>query len=81
MSLPSGTALAEDIKLRKSCRGCKQPLYNGGQDDHFPVAGIGIMHLRCAKQYCLEQGIALDEAVPICKHWRLKGHCIYQVCD
>ena len=43
------------------------------------MAGIGIMHLECARQYCSLQGIELEEAVPICKHWRLKGHCIYQV--
>ncbi len=32
MSPPSGTAQAEEVKLRKTCRGCKQPLYGGSQD-------------------------------------------------
>ena len=79
MSLPSGTAQAEQIKLRKTCRGCKQPLYGAAQDEDFAVAGVGIMHLECAKRYCLQQGMALEDAVPICKHWHLKGLCIYQV--
>ena len=79
MSLPSGTAQAEEIKLRKTCRGCKQRLYDGGQDEHFPVAGIGIMHIECARRFCSEKGMELNDAVPICKHWHLKGHCIYQV--
>ena len=79
MNLPSGTAQAEQIKLRKTCRGCKQPLYGSCQDEEFAVAGIGIMHLECARQYCSQQGMELEDAVPICKHWHLKGHCIYQV--
>ena len=79
MNLPSGTAQAEQIKLRKTCRGCKQPLYGGCQDGDFAVAGIGIMHLECARRYCSQQGMELEDAVPICKHWHLKGHCIYQV--
>ena len=37
------------------------------------------MHLACAREYCQEQGITLEDAVPICKHWRLKGQCIYEV--
>ena len=79
MSLPSGTSQADAVRLRKTCRRCRQPLYDNGTNEHFPVAGIGVMHLECARAYCSESGITLEEAVPICKHWRLKGHCIYQV--
>ncbi len=38
---------------------------------HFAVAGIGIMHLECARRYCLtSKAWSSKQAVPICKHWR-----------
>ena len=77
--LPTGTCQADEFRLRKTCRRCRKPLYEDEQHEHFPIAGVGVMHLGCAQEYCQEQGITLEDAVPICKHWRLKGHCIYEV--
>ena len=77
--LPTGTWQADDFRLRKTCRKCRQPLYGDGHSGHFPIAGVGVMHLGCAREYCQGQGITLEDAVPICKHWRFKGLCIYEV--
>ena len=36
------------------------------------------MHNRCAQSYCQQHGLTLEQATPICKHWRYRGFCIYE---
>ena len=67
----------------KTCRRCSEPL--PGESSQwaagltFPVAGLGTMHIQCARVHCIEQGITLLQATPVCKHWLTRGHCIFQV--
>ena len=66
----------------KTCRRCAEPLPGDCHDWSagitFPVAGIGSMHIACAEAHCLQQGISLEHATPVCKHWTMRGFCIYQ---
>ncbi|BDA45808.1 hypothetical protein COCOBI_07-5950 [Coccomyxa sp. Obi] len=62
----------------KTCRHCGQPLFADGEEESFPVSGVGTMHNRCAQSYCQQHGLTLEQATPICKHWRYRGFCIYE---
>ena len=42
------------------------------------MSGIGTMHDSCALSYCQQHGLTLEQATPICKHWRSRGFCIYE---
>jgi hypothetical protein len=64
--------------LRKTCRRCAGALFTEDDEKTFPVAGIGTMHRQCALDHCLEQDLTLEEATPVCKHWRTRGYCIYE---
>ena len=78
---PAYEVSVDPMHCRKTCRRCAGPLFDGSQQETFPIAGIGSMHLHCARIHCQEHNMTLEQATPICKHWRSRGCCIYEVCQ
>lgn len=73
-----GVNAVPDVLSRKTCRRCFGALFEGNDSETFPVAGIGTMHKQCALDHCQENDMTLQQAIPVCKHWRTRGYCIYQ---